>query len=111
MPEGLENVLSNVEKLGKSITADALQGAEDAGYQILDVAAENCPVKTGRLKRSRFLKVIGFEVQIGFDTEYAAAVHEDTSAGHDTGEAKFLETPFKTAPQILPEAIVRKARV
>lgn len=111
MPEGLSDVLHELDKVTRTVTADALEGAADAGYQILDVAQRNCPVKSGRLRDSGYVHVLGYEVQVGFSAEYAATVHEDTSAHHDTGQAKFLETPFKTAPQILPEAIVRKARV
>lgn len=111
MPEGLNDVFRELDKVTRTVTADALQGATEAGGQILEIAQRNCPVKTGRLKNSGYVHVLGYEVEIGFTADYAATVHEDTSASHDTGEAKFLETPFKTAPQILPEAIVRKARV
>jgi hypothetical protein len=111
MPEGLEDVLREVDKVTKTVTADSLQGAENAGYQILDLAKRNCPVKTGRMRNSGYVHVLGYEVEIGFDTPYAATVHEDTSANHDTGEAKFLETPFKSADRLLPEAIVREARL
>lgn len=111
MPEGLDSVLRELDKVTRTITADALEGATEAGGQILEIAQQNCPVKTGRMRDSGYVHVLGYEVEIGFDTEYAATVHEDTSALHDTGQAKFLETPFKTADRILPAAIVRKARV
>lgn len=112
MPEGLEGVLRELDRVTKTVTADALEGTTEAGGQILEIAQQNCPVKTGRLRNSGYVHVLGYEVEIGFSADYAATVHEDTSAGHDTGEAKFLETPFKTATQaILPEAIVRKARL
>ena len=111
MPDGLNDVLRELDRRTKTITADALEGAADAGYQILDIAQQNCPVKTGDLRDSGYVRVLGYEVEIGFSDKKAAAVHEDTSARHDNGQAKFLEAPFKTADRILPEAVARKARV
>ena len=38
---------------------------------------------------------------IGFNTNYAAAVHENLEAHHDVGEAKFLENAMRTeAPKV-----------
>lgn len=111
MPEGLGEVLGNLDRLPKAITADALESATDTGTEILEIAKSKCPVKSGRLRDSGYVKVIGFEVEVGFDAPYAAAVHEDTSANFDRGESKFLEAPFKAAERNFPEGIARKARL
>lgn len=70
-----------------------------AAEQIIGDAAELCPVKTGTLKASGTVDDshvgkgdgdLGF-VRFGFNTAYAAAVHERTELRHEQGQAKFLE--------------------
>lgn len=109
MPDGLSEVIGNLDRLPKAITADALQATTASGTEILEIAQRNCPVRTGRLRDSGYVKVLGFEVEVGFSAPYAADVHEDTSADHSTGEAKFLETPFKDASRTLLNDIAREA--
>lgn len=109
MPSGLEDVLRELTRVTKTVTADALEGAKGVGEDLLETAKENCPVKTGNLRNSGYVHVLGYEVTIGFDAPYAADVHENLTAQHDNGEAKFLETPFKALD--LPQEVARRFQI
>ncbi len=109
MPSGLEDVLRELTRVTKTVTADALEGAKGVGEDLLETAKENCPVKTGNLRNSGYVHVLGYEVTIGFDAPYAAEVHENLAAQHDSGEAKFLETPFKALD--LPQEVARRVQI
>ena len=85
----------------------AVAGATtDEAERIMAVSKETyCPVDTGILKSSGIVlpAVVapsGVEVTLGYGgnaTEYARVVHEDLSAHHTVGQAKYLETPFNQA--------------
>jgi hypothetical protein len=109
MPEGLNDVLRELTKVTKTVTADALEGAHGVGKDLLERAKENCPVATGNLRSSGYVHVLGYEVTIGFDAPYAAAVHENLSSNHTSGQAKFLEAPFKALD--LPQEVARKVQI
>lgn len=81
--------------------AAAMDGLEDLGDEILSDAQGLCPTgPTGDLKASGAVAVdrAAGEVAVHFGRgeaeEYAVIVHEDLSASHDDGQAKFLEIPF-----------------
>jgi hypothetical protein len=72
-------------------------------------AQEICPKKTGALKASGTWtdpEVDGEKIslEVGFNTNYAAAVHERLNAHHEApGQAKYLETAMKAdTPQFAP---------
>jgi hypothetical protein len=72
------------------------------GRAILAEAKRRTPVDTGDLKRSGFVRKIdllggGYTVIIGFNMPYALIVHEDLTVFHATGQAKYLEEPFRLA--------------
>lgn len=66
-----------------------------AGEVVMTRAKRLTPVDTGRLRASGTVDdiTIGTRVVIvlGFHTEYATYVHEDLTAHHPVGQAKFLE--------------------
>jgi hypothetical protein len=63
---------------------------------VITTAMRLTPVRTGWLRRSRFVEHpsesgFAFTLRMGFSATYAAAVH-DRNARHPTGEWKFLST-------------------
>lgn len=78
------------------------------GEHVLGVAQEDCPVETGTLQNSATSQPAkrigdGIEKTIGFNTDYAAAVHERLDVHHSQGNAKYLENAMKTeTPKLLP---------
>lgn len=95
----------------------ALAAVDKFGLQVLGDAQQLCPVKTGALKASATeepAELHGSNVtkRIGFNTDYAAAVHERLDLAHTQGQAKFLETAIRNnAPKLAPfvAAAVKKA--
>jgi hypothetical protein len=68
------------------------------------------PVDTGALRASGRVTLIGavgpkFIVELGYHTNYAAAVHEDLTAAHPVGKAKFLEDPVKAGVKAMERRI------
>lgn len=64
------------------------QRLDDAGYIVEEKAKENCPAKTGTLRRSISHEADTEKCIIGTDVEYAVAVHE----GHGSYPGKpFLQ--------------------
>lgn len=90
--------VENLKVLEAHVKGASAKGLIESGEHILGQGQEACPVETGNLKGSATLddsKADQGEVTIGFNTDYAAAVHERDDVAHDQGEAKFLENAIK----------------
>lgn len=100
--EGADKVLANMLKFGGGLETKAISALHAEANNILKEAMDQCPVETGTLRRSGTVdepKVNkkNITVEIGFNTEYAAAVHERIGARHKIGKAKYLEDPVNEA--------------
>ena len=84
------------------------------GQAILGAAQKRTPVDTTALQNSALSdpKDAGpLNYQIGFNTEYAAAVHERLELTHSQGQAKFLEAAIREeGPEILRRQAAEFAR-
>ena len=89
---------------------DAARRATDVfGEQVIGDAQQLTPVLTGALQGSGTTLPAeidgsdGISKTIGFNTDYAAAVHEVLTNHHPVGQAKFLETAMREgAPKYGP---------
>ena len=84
----------------------AYQAMQRAAAQTIGDAQQIAPIDTGDLRASGQLgRASGtkLEVEIGFNTDYAAIVHEDLTANHPNGgESKFLEKSIRNMqPKLL----------
>ena len=59
-----------------------------------------------RSRAARARKDWGVAVAVGYTAAYAVRVHEDLEAFHRTGQAKFLEQPFREMQKDLWAVIV-----
>jgi len=87
--------LARCRVLQAQVASAAPAALVDAGEQVLGDAQQLCPVRTGTLMGSATLddsRAARGEVTIGFNTTYAAAVHERMDVRHGQGQAKFLAT-------------------
>lgn len=79
----------------------ARHGLDVFGEHVIGDAQQLTPRDTGALQGSGTggepAKVEGSTIskEIGFNTEYAAAVHERLDVNHPQGQAKFLETAMR----------------
>lgn len=71
------------------------RASKAAANIILEVAKPLTPRDTGRLVNSGRVEMHGEEARVVFDTDYAAIVHEDMTARHPIGGAKYLERAMK----------------
>jgi len=72
---------------------------------VIGRAQELCPVRTGTLQSSAtttipVVSAMKIFCTIGFNTDYAAAVHEILDRHHPQGQAKFLENAMR---ELAPE--------
>jgi hypothetical protein len=74
------------------------------------------PVDTGRLRATHYVtppEETGsghVAVEVGLGTDYAVFVHEDTSAHHPSGEAKFLENALAARTPGFAERLARRTK-
>lgn len=131
MLKGTDNLLSNLERIGQAKLDAAIQACNELGEKILADAKELCPVSPTSESSPYFIgerpinsskgQYIGTSgslrdsgtatkaelidgkivVEVGFDTDYAAAVHERLNANHKypgavnpNAQAKYLEVPI-----------------
>jgi hypothetical protein len=107
---------ADVSKLLKGLKTahdKAIAAAERAvnrvAAQTIGDARSLTPVKTGALQASGVAlpaETDGTKITatIGFNTNYAAAVHENLTAHHDVGQAKYLEAAMRrNAPKLAVE--------
>lgn len=77
--------------------ASAAKELELQCKKIMELSLVQTPIKTGKLRRSHYLKIkiskASVEVLFGFKAPYALAVHERLELQHPTGKARFLSDP------------------
>lgn len=115
---GLDDFFRNVEASFDD-TLHALEGATfEKANTIMTDSKKLVPVDTGALKNSGFAEnpvVSGklVTVKIGFGgvaVPYAIKVHEDLTAHHTVGQAKYLEEPLNEHKRTMEEDLARKVR-
>lgn len=90
--EGLDKLTSQLKELPKILQIESNKFNSDIANEILEEAKRLCPVKSGHLKDSGYVRFDGKGFTVGFGAEYAIYVHENMSAKHTIGQAKFLQT-------------------
>lgn len=100
--KGTAKVQRELEKLAKKYPGATAAALYEEGLAIDAASAKLVPVDTGRLRATHYTAPPRDEgkqikVEIGYGTEYGLKVHEDMRARHTTGQAKFLEVPFKAS--------------
>jgi hypothetical protein len=100
MPVEIQNFLRGLKDAGQKQIAAAVRGVNVFGQHVIGDAQELAPVLTGALKASGTtqpaeLKTGMVTKEIGFNTNYAAAVHERLNVNHSNGQSKFLEAEMK----------------
>lgn len=100
--EGVKREIERYRRKYPQLTAEALYMEEEA---VLSQSKLLVPVDTGRLRASGYAETptIGLfiEGEVGYETKYAVPVHENLSARHSVGQAKFLEVPAQQRSPIM----------
>jgi hypothetical protein len=101
-------LLKGLEEARKRQLEAAALAIDQFAEHVLGDAQKLTPVATGALQASGTTSPIEMDgesitKEIGFNTDYAAAVHENLEANHAVGQAKFLETALReNAPKLGP---------
>lgn len=115
---GLRSLRGKLRRLGadgpKLVAAHLSQEAEG----IMAASKELVPVDTGALRTTGHAKRPRFQgasvvVELGYGgpaAPYAIFVHEDLTAHHPVGSAKYLEIPYKQALPGIPNRLARAVR-
>jgi len=111
MAEGIQQVLRKLDSEISKIKGNVLLGLEASGNEILRIALPNTPIDTSDLRNSGFVETNKDPknpmAAVIFQATYAPFVHEDMTARHPVGNAKFLENAgIAFAPKIA--AVVAK---
>lgn len=100
--KGVEEVAKELKRLQRKYPEATAAALYTEGLRIERASVPLVPVDTGRLRATHYVSRPAKErrrvrVYVGYGANYGLYVHERTSAKHTTGQAKFLEQPFKAA--------------
>lgn len=81
------------------------EGLANAAEVVKQAAIELTPIDTGELRNSAGTAQEGLEAVVYFDAEHAPIVHEDLTAYHVEGQAKFLEVAAEETKETVAKVI------
>ena len=99
--DGLDGVRRNVRRMARREPEIAAKCLNEFAELTMTEAVKITPIDTGRLRQSARVThatARSLRATLSYDTPYAVAVHEDSSARHQPpygrgGQWKYLETP------------------
>jgi len=110
---GQKELLARLSVYNEKMTKEVARALKDSGDEIVRVALPLTPLDTGELRARSFNdgplefngsyhQVVGYERHDrNYVDQYAVKVHEDLTARHSVGQAKYLEEAVNiTAPKI-----------
>ena len=100
------------EKIRSAVQRGAERGIPEAMEILKGASQQQVPVLTGALRDSCAVSAEGLSGSVSYSAPYAVRVHEDLSAHHRTGGAKFLENAAADAEngRRMAEALCRCVR-
>jgi hypothetical protein len=106
------NFKKGLKGLGSVVEKAALRAVDIAGLAMLGDAHQLCPVDTGFLQSTATdvpAAVVGQSIKkvIGFNADYAAAVHENLTAHHKEGQAKYLEEAMRRGMPKVEDFVIK----
>jgi len=104
---GEKEVQANIARLIKGNWTDAKKALRQEATVIMQKSVPQTPIELGPLRGSETIEETKetkteYELALGYNMKYAAAVHENLNARHAPGtNAKYLERPLmEQAPKI-----------
>lgn len=95
----------------QKVHAAAVRAVQDAADTVLQAAKANTPVLTGALRDSGEVTMDGpLHAVIAFTDPISVIVHEDMTAHHEHGEAKYLERAMTTDTEKILAAAAKALR-
>lgn len=114
--KGMRKMQRKIDRLRKEAPEAVGAALYERAVGVMTDSKKQTPVDTGRLRSSGFVSAPmevgpggGMKVVMGYGTEYAVFVHEDTDASHTTGNAKYLEKALNAKAGQMAEQIAKAA--
>ena len=119
---GEKELLAHLQIEVKKITERSAAALAKAGGEIIRVTTPKVPVDTGELRSRSFnegpllgvetyFQVVGYEKHDRqFLDQYAVKVHEDLTARHKVGQAKYLEAGLQETAGYLGKYIQKEMK-
>lgn len=104
------DLIRNLQTAAEDIKRAAEQAVQAGAETVLEAAHDLVPVDTGDLQRSANVKGEGLRRQFGYNDPIAVIVHEDMTAKHSTGQAKYLETAMNAKRDEVRDAVAAVLR-
>lgn len=97
-----KQVQSNLSKMLARISGATLHSNEDVGNEILRLSDKEVPHDKGILEGTGTVQPEGTDVMVGYNTPYAARLHEHPEYEFQRGrKGKYLEDPIKRNLRVL----------
>lgn len=109
MAKGLRVINQNLAAEIRRIKGRTVDGMQDAGEAVLDAAHPVTPIRTGDLRKSRFVSTDGHRVVFGYTDKKAPLVHEQRRR-YRVGFAKWFEVTLSQNERTALDKIFQKAR-
>jgi hypothetical protein len=111
----ISKLLAGFAQAKERARAAALKAINEFGEHVIGDAQQMVPVDTGALAASGTTlpaveKGNTVEKVIGFNTDYAAAVHERLDVHHEQGQAKYLETAVRENASKLSQYVADRVK-
>lgn len=114
--KGAKNVKARLEKFRKAMTLQAGRALVEEAQIEQKESMKRTPVLTGALRASHEtsdFKFVGNTIEVsikvgGASAPYAVPVHENLSAFHKVGQAKFLESTIRESAPHMAERVARR---
>lgn len=113
MTDGIEfhgDLIANLRNAVGEIAKAAEDAVSTGAETVLDASDDMVPVDTGDLRGSRNVQGSGLRRQFGYNDPISVIVHEDMTAQHQRGQAKYLETAMNSKRDEVRDAIAAVLR-
>jgi hypothetical protein len=116
LPSGADQVLRNLDQIIRTQPTKIAAALHEEAEELMTEAKRRTPVDTSALRSSGHVQIPQVDqdsvsVTLAFGgpaAPYAVYVHEDLTANHPVGQAKFLESVLTEAAPNLPARIARR---
>lgn len=108
--KGLAGIEKFMKRYVQNIDSAAKRGQEKAGQGVLALSHTLAPFDTGDMIELSAVRRDGDNVLVQYDAEHALYVHEDLTARHTKGQAKFLEEATRQSPRRVVASIAAEMR-
>ena len=100
--KGVKKAIQNIDKITNQHLEESKSALTQVGFKILEISEPEVPLDEGTLLRSGTVQQVGDKTMAGYNTEYAARLHNHPEYSFQNGrKGNFLSDPVKRNRQAL----------